>query len=218
MSCVYRLIKILKKISDLKCCDIYWEFISRVSKPPSAVSKWEEKYDLINFNWQDIFSIPFKTARELSIHSLQFQIVNRFFPCNEILHTWYPKQSNKCSYCDCFESIEHYFFECPNLKTFWNQFLGWFSHTLKIEVKIGSLDVIFGIVNNNDLVAIQVLNFCILFAKFFIYKRKSSSADIDFYTYQVELKHRLEIEHMICMQQGRLNLYYNVWESVENNL
>ena len=65
-----------KKLPKLCTKDVYWEFVNRIVEQPTALYKWEEYYYWYDFNWQEIFSNPFKVARETYIQSLQYRILN----------------------------------------------------------------------------------------------------------------------------------------------
>ncbi len=49
----------------------------------------------------------------------------------------------------------------------------------------------------------NVINFCILIAKYYIYIQKLiNSNKIDFYDFLVQLKQKLQIENIICIDKG----------------
>ncbi len=49
----------------------------------------------------------------------------------------------------------------------------------------------------------KVINFCILIAKYYIYIQKLiNSNKIDFYDYLVQLQQKLQIENIICIDEG----------------
>ena len=73
---VVKLNMITKSIFEIETRDVYWELIGRVCQRPSAAAKWEEIYDLIHFDWENIFCIPFHVARESSLQSFQYKIVD----------------------------------------------------------------------------------------------------------------------------------------------
>ena len=210
--------KIPKQIHDIETKDVYWELIGRVVERPSAVIKWEEKYDLINFNWKNIFSIPYLVARESTLQSFQYKIIHRFFPCNEILNIWYPTQTAMCTYCNKIDDIEHYFVDCSIVQLFWKQLFNWLSHINKTVLSISNIEIIFGIINENNLDVLNVLNFCILFAKYFISRQKKNNSCIEFYKYQIELKNRLEVESIICTQQNKSECFNEMWKDILEHL
>ena len=215
---VVKLNKIPKSIFEIETRDVYWELIGRVCQRPSTITKWEEIYDLLHFDWENILCIPFHVARETSLQSFQYKIVHRFFPCNEILNTWYPSQTNLCNSCNQLDTIEHYLVECKTVKIFWKQLFNWLSNAVKTDMNVSKIDIVFGIVNENNLDLLNVINFCILLAKYYIYVQKRSSKNLDLYTYQIELKNRLELEAVCCIQQNCIEKFNIMWNDILENL
>ena len=209
--------KVPRSIFDIETKDVYWELVGRIVEKPSAASKWEELYDLTEFDWESIYCTPL-VARESTLQSFQYKVMHRFFPCNAILNTWYPTQSACCDYCNEIDTIEHYFVECNAVQLFWKYLFNWLNSTTKIHLHIKRLEIIFGIINENNLNVLNVINFCILFAKYYIYKQKKERKDIDFYRYQIELRNRLEIECIICTQQQNIEMFNEMWKDVLENL
>ena len=110
-----------KHLSEIKSKEFYTDLINRNYTTPTAVQKWEEKYFYVNFDWNNIFKLPYLSTRETIIHSLQYQILHRYFPCKETLSIWYNNNDKVCDFCSEIESLEHYFFGCANIKQFWHE-------------------------------------------------------------------------------------------------
>jgi len=203
--------KIFKTITNK---EVYWEFINRISKRGTAMSKWEQRYDLIEFDWNEIFCNCYKVARETTLQSLQYQILHRFYPCNAILGIWYKDHSTLCEVCNVEDDLEHYFGNCTHTQIFWNSFNTWWYSVTSINLNISLFEVLFGVSNpfNEDL--LDALNYCLLFAKMFISKQKKSKLDCFFYKYQVELKQRLEIEKTIYITNDKENIFDKRWKEI----
>ncbi len=61
--------------------------------------------------------------------------------------------------------------------------------------------MLFGFPGENKI--FKVINFCILIAKYYIYIQKLiNSNKIDFYNYLVQLKQKLQIENIVCIDEG----------------
>ena len=58
----------------------------------------------------------FSVTQETSLRSLHYMIANRFFPCNETLHIWYPNHSKLRTHCNIADTIVHYFVECLHVE------------------------------------------------------------------------------------------------------
>ena len=85
--------------------------IQRKLVTPTAVTKWEEHYFYVNFDWKHIFRVPYSSVRETSFQSMQYQILNRHFPWKEILSIWYSNDDKMCDYCEfSIDCLEHYFY------------------------------------------------------------------------------------------------------------
>ena len=200
-----------KKIEQIKCKEFYWQIISCNYERPTAIGKWEEQYYYANFNWEEIFRLPYITSRETSLQSLQYKIVNRFIACNSILGNWYKEQDKNCTRCNNEETIEHLFFECKTVLQFWLSFNSWWKDLHDCVITLGKLDIIFGIISNNQDEMLNALNYCILFAKSYIYKCKLDSIVLDFNDFIKRIKNRIEIEKQIAEMSCKLLPFHNRW-------
>ena len=207
-----------KNVADIKSKDVYWALIQPVIVPPTAISKWEEIYNNTDFNWEYIFCIPYIVTRETSLRSLQYMILNRYFPCNYTLSKWYPNHTYVCNFCNCTDDLEHYFFNCKVVSLFWKMFFNWWSSTTHTAIHLTCMDIIFGIHNPNNDIVIDAYNYCILLAKQFIYSMKIDMKECDFYLYQIMLKNRLEIENVICMQNQVCQSFQEKWGDIVDSL
>ena len=209
----------IKHISTVACKEFYKELVKRKYVTSAAVHKWEELYFYINFDWSTLFRLPYMYARETSAQSLQYQIINRYYPCREIVGVWYPQEDKKCTTCDdCYDSLEHYFYQCAPVRKLWDEFMVFFSNMFRIHFSLSCLDVVFGIVNFCDDDILHVLNFCILQGKLFIKKKKSAQACIQFNAFKEALKERVIIEKYLYRKEGNYLNFLNKWEPLYNGL
>ena len=203
-----------KKIEKITCKDFYWQLSEREITRPTALNKWEELYFYANFDWKEIFKIPYLVARETSLQSLQYQIINRYFPCKYTVNLWHKDEDDKCSHCNDIETIEHYFFLCDKVQIFWKSFYNWWKNIYNVTIKLGQLDIIFGIINENKDDMLHVLNFCILLAKKYIYDCKLNNKQIVLLDFIAKIKKRLEIEKLLCNMNGCIKQFNLKWEQV----
>lgn len=175
--------------------DIYWMLTNTKVIEPNCKLTWNLAFDVKNL-WSTIFKLPFKTVRETKIQSFQYKIINRIFPCNYYVSKFKKDISDKCEVCnDYVDTLEHYFFYCNSVKIFWNSFSRWFTCLTNENINIEVKDVIFGFLENTTFN--HVLNFCIYYAKWHLYRQKLQGKEIFLHTYLVEMKHILEIEEYI---------------------
>ena len=94
--------------------------IEKRFRHPTSINKWSEIYDLQFIDWSVTFRLPFMMSRETAIQSLQYKILHRIIACNKWLYNIRIKDSPNCNYCDSVDTIQHFFLNCNNDKTFWN--------------------------------------------------------------------------------------------------
>ena len=203
--------KLEKDVSKLKCKDFYWHFVCNKYVKPNCTKKWEELYPALNFEWEHIYMIPTQVARETALQSFQYKLINRFLPCKAALKKWKKEDSDLCVECNVVDSLEHHFVQCENVKLFWTMLLEWWNTIYEVSIKLHVLDIVFGIVNHDRDTMLSTLNFCILFAKYYIYKSKLDNKKVKFGKYKYELKQRILYEKCILAQDDKLAFFDERW-------
>ena len=90
---------------------IVYESLTYKHSAPSAEMKWE--------NWKFIYSLPSLVTKNIKLHSLQYQIVHRYFACHYNLNIWNIGDDPTCPYCSEMDTIEHYFYYCKESALVW---------------------------------------------------------------------------------------------------
>jgi hypothetical protein len=197
-----------KHLSAISCKEYYTELVTRIQTEHTALRKWEEQYFYVDFNWSDIHYVPYVCARETAVQSLHFQIINRYYPCGEILGRWYDHESKYCVLCvDVIDSIEHYFYNCASVKRLWVNFFTLFRTIYDVHIQLGCLDVIFGLTNGFNETILTTLNFCIMQGKMFIKRCKRNEESILLDNFRMYLKKRCDAEKLIMCLQGKEDLF-----------
>ena len=210
--------KIEKDIEDLHCKDLYWLFIGKKCVKPTSIDKWEENYYYVDFDWHYLFTLPYKVARETKLQSLQYQILNRFFPCKHFLKMCQKEEVDTCNHCGHTETLEHYFFKCHTLRLFWNSFNHWFARVYGAQIQLHTPDILFGVPNPLSDPVIENLNFCILFAKNFINSMTKKSKDVQLDLYLTELKNRLDVERTLLDMSQKSDHFKAKWQELYDTL
>ena len=140
------------------------------------------------------------------------------FPCNAQLCRWRIKPSNLCQYCEVYDDMEHYFVTCQKVEYFWKLFERWweFVHDHSCQLTLNTLDILLGTMDATH--ASDALNFCILLAKWYIFRCKYLEEDIFFFNYLSELKNRLVIEKYIASQNKQWVKFEKKWSHIVESL
>ena len=211
--------KLIVNLPNLRCKDVYKYLVSKVCSPPTCINKWAEIYNTADNIWEGVFELPYKVCTETQLQSFQFKIIHRFFPCNYSLALWYEDVSNICQYCTKdVDTLEHYFMQCPDVKIFWSRLMQLWENTYGFSFALSKLDILFGIINENDDVVIDALNYCILVGKWYIYFVKYSSKKISFLHYLHLLKTKLQVLELIYCLKDKKDLFTDKWSMVYNSI
>ena len=83
--------------------------------------KHESVHGFLSSNeWNNMFLIPRTLPVDNKTQELQYNIIMRFIPTNNLLHKMGKVNSQVCSFCNMEpETIEHLFFNCIYVKNIW---------------------------------------------------------------------------------------------------
>ena len=112
---------------------------------PCANGFWSRKFGLeID---EHIWSLVTKETR---LRVLQWNILHNIYPTNILLCKMKVRDDQMCSYCnDVVDYMEHFFFDCPTIKKFWNYIEQYILITFDIQTHLNVVDVLFGIKQHN---------------------------------------------------------------------
>ena len=137
-----------------------------------CVSAWKRK---LNFNIQPYFAVAKTSTKETKLRGLHFKILHRIFPCNFLLHKMKIKLSPLCESCSCFDTIEHFFYECESLRTFWEMVEDFLAIILNETFNITLTHVLFGLTKHDvesNTLKLAEANRLLLVAKYCIHKMR----------------------------------------------
>ena len=187
-------------------------------KSPSCHYKWEAEYFYANFDWEEIYNIPYKCTRETHLQTLHYQIINRFFPCNYVLNLWNKEETDLCQLCKVTDTLQHFFVECKQSQEFWKTAETWHRSVFNFYIKFGPLDILIGIPNYNNDSCLNVINFIILFGKHFIKSRRLANTNIDFLHFLTQLKSRISVEEFIYKLNNSSDKFQEKWAILSERL
>ena len=72
-----------------------------------------------NFYWKERFQIPYLVVRETDLHSIKYQLVNRYIPCCANLSLWGKGNCSNCVDCNGVANIDHCFVNCHDNLMLW---------------------------------------------------------------------------------------------------
>ena len=175
--------------------------------------KWETEID--NINWKIVHTMPFKSLIDTKIRAFQYKYLMRIVPNNRFLYKCNISNTSLCDFCTMFvETNKHLFWECQFSRAFWTDlevFLTEKQLTVRLDYKIISL----GYTEWSS--SSYLLNFIIIYAKYFIFKNKYSNTIPLFSNFRNYLRYIQNIEHVIATAKDKLTLHNEKWVKLQLN-
>ena len=200
-----RIGNVIKPISLIKTKEMYNNLIIEKIKPPTSIETWINLYPFLEqYDWKEIYKIPFKYMREPYLQSFQYKILNRILNTNEKLENWSIKQSNQCNYCQAVDTVEHHLYQCKVSKKIWDQLEIWLYDQIEIKLNLRECEVLFGIPHaiHEDL---ELINFVIILTKWYINKQRSDEKPLFFLELLNIIKTKVKILIIANNMANRLN-------------
>ena len=189
--------KCFSNIQTLKNSQIYKYFVTQKIITPVSQNKWVEYYPFLeHVDWKKIYVLCFKIVKDMYIQTMQFKILHRVYNCNYNLFTWGISQTQSCESCQGVDNLEHYFYYCQDVKSFWENVSEWLAVTMNINKTFTVLEVLLGLINLNPKFFYMV-NLVVLLGKQFTSRCKRNKKLILFIAYLDLIK-----ETLVVMEQS----------------
>lgn len=185
-------------------------FYSRLltDRTPAAQLKWEENNIDFEEGWRNIFALPFQITKSTKLQSLQYRITHRFFPTRRYLFIRNVVDDPFCDECGEVDSLEHYFVECEEVKTFWRELAN--SINRRVERKHAFIcskkNILFGCLDTTNIV-----NLIILIAKQYIVNQRFREGQVTITSFIVTLNKYFEIEKSIALKNLKIEKMKVKW-------
>ncbi len=211
-------------LSKLKSKDVYNKLTADIVWEPTCKRKWSESFPGFNDAdenlWDNIFCLTFSITRETKLQSFQYRLLHRIIPCQKRLYDMKLSDSPKCKFCNDDDDIIHFMLYCLKVKEFWNSFFLWWNRMSDFRIAYNYEDIeesiLFGFQPKGN--TFEVLNFCILQAKYYIYiQRMFKDNKVDLYDFLSILKYKLRIEKHTLAESEKCNEFIK-YEFIYNSL
>jgi hypothetical protein len=204
-----------KSIKTITNKDLYWTLIKKKQEKAIIIDSIGKTLNIDENTWKIIFKIP-HILKDTKIRTFQYKLLFNLIPCNLYLFRIKKSDTDKCNTCQSLDDIAHYFYKCQTLQRFWNNFSRWWKNVTNNSINLDTKTIIVGITNMHT--KNQLLNACILLAKWHIYKTKLNQSQIFFYKFLCDLKYYLIIEKSIALRNNNILAYQSLWYELEEHL
>ena len=194
------------------CKNIYDRIISK-NVQPSALQKWSYELGENQSNIIKLFKLPFICQKNTFLQWFQTRINHRILGTNHLLNRMNILDSAKCSLCQLNdETIIHLFCDCPIVKTFWQELISLLNlFCPMLNLHLSKNDIIFG---NKYLD--NVVNKTLILAKYYIFKTKETSQDLNVETYKRCLLKEYKTDEQIARENMKVKEFERYWKPLSN--
>jgi hypothetical protein len=173
------------------------------------------RYNITNESCQELFMLPWRTTIDIRLRWLQFRINHFILPTNQWLCKIKLIDNSYCMRCKVHvENLDHLFFECDMVKTFWKEFLTIWKH---LYSNLSKNDILFGILEKGS-DTLKLKNHLLLSAKRYIYNSRCRGFPLSIISFNTVVKDTKRVEEIIAKQQEKLVLHYEKWSPVDDIL
>jgi hypothetical protein len=174
-------------VFNKKCNNKYIRQILQEKKynVPRGKFYWASLIESID--WKDAWLLPHKYCISNKIKEIHFKILHKIYPVNDTLAK-YTDVDNSCSFCGIEdETLIHLFFQCIKTQNFWNSLLFYMGKHLDSSSPFQLKDIICYYKGKTSVSVNYIVNFFILFGKFFIHKQKFAKSMPSFSHFLLEI-------------------------------
>ena len=175
--------------------------------------KWET--EMGNINWKIIHTLPFKSLIDTKIRAFQYKYLMRIVPNNQFLYKCNISNSSLCDFCSMHvETNKHLFWEFQYSRAFWTD-LEIFFNEKQITVRLDYKMISFGYTEWSS--SSYLLNFLIIYAKYFIFKNKYSNTIPLFAHFINYLRYIEKVEKVIASAKDKVQIHNEKWVKLQLN-
>ena len=207
--------KCIIPLTNLKSRDLYWLQVSLLNKMElkdiPSIKKWTSCYPSQNFNWQNIFLIPFEVCTNTKLQTLQYRIIHRVITRKHWLFMAKVKDSPYCETCGADDTLTHFFFNCVDVKQLWLSLINWWKRISEHDsFELSEVELIFGVHGTTKFH--HVINFIIILLKKYINDTKFLNQTRCFMAFLLILKQSIAIERDICYKNSKEHIFEERWK------
>ena len=150
----------------------FYKIIMNDNSRPHVEAIWDRRYGIeMSKTW--IWS--FEVTKEIKLQILQWKIFHNIYPTAMLLVKMKLKSNANCEYCNVLDTVEHFFFDCLQVKCLWSEVESIIAATFDKRIKLNAKMVILGI-TSGDIISstkdLKLINLIVLLGKMCISKMK----------------------------------------------
>jgi hypothetical protein len=208
------LVESLRK-SEQVCKWAYKELIKHLKVKEPYKAKWSYVLNNIEENeWMHYHSTVFKCTKNTKLQAFQFKILHNILSTQKTLKLCKISETDKCAFCEqTVETIPHLLFNCPLVRSIWNELAEWLAPALDISDLITEKNILLGSFSND------LINLLLLVAKHYVYCCKFRVVIPNIIGLKVRIRQEYQIEKSIAIKDtNQFNKFNAKWDNISQLL
>ena len=175
--------------------------------PDNKIVKWKNTLPKVCEKFECYFELPKSCTTDTKLIYFQYRILNRILATNTFLFKIKLSQTQNCVFCTTEpETLIHVFYECPCVRSFWNDISSWLDCHITNSITLDKTRIILGSKSGTILE-----NHIILICKRYIYSCKLNVKLPIFQEVKEKIKFIRNIEKYIFTKNGKIHEFRKRW-------
>lgn len=190
------------------CKYVYSDMLQNVKYVNTSQEKWSKSgISISEDEWESIYKIPTSVTVQSKLQSFQYQILKRCIVTNKFLHLCKIKDNNRCQFCKIhIETIEHLFFDCKIVHSFWIDVSRWLPTELDFRKFVLRKNILLGeIVGKHS----ALLNHLSMLGKRYIYVSKCLERELNIHGFVRIVTYCYMIEKNVAAMKENVKNFEN---------
>ena len=186
-----------------------YEILNKTNDIPTGQVTWNKTYDIKENEWKAIHILPFRVTSYPALQWFQISINHNILVTNKLLQQMKIKDDALCTFCHSNnELIVHLFWQCSKTQQFIRSVSAWLSE-YGIDCNISEKYFIFGWQEGQCFT--NVLNFIILYAKYYIYLTRCKNLSLSLLVFKYKLKFMFKVHKQIAYTKQKYETFHKEW-------
>lgn len=172
---------------------------------PLGKVKWGKFFEILDLQWENIFTFPFLYTKDSKLQWLQFRINQYILTTNSFLFKIGKTDTKLCSLCQSNEeTIVHLFWDCLHVQNLLSHFIS-ICDGKGLHITLEEKSFILGTPNS------IYLGIIFLIIKSYIYRKRCLQENLSIQELLIDLKTHITTLKYTATKQGKYNNFLNQW-------
>ena len=104
---------------------LLWQIMTICNRDIVLTTFWNTLVNIDDEELENLYYYPYSYCRECKVQSLQYKILHNIYPTMLRKNQWKVCLFDKCIICNEVDTIQHRFYTCADMVTFWSSLNGW---------------------------------------------------------------------------------------------